>query len=111
MDDLRKLALELAANSLQGAPFTEIVRAAEAFHAFLRGDKDTATPEAVSYDLGKADQTPEDLQSVLDRIRKIGTAPETELPPAEAFGRVQNTLACDDTPTRLVKRPTEYQGA
>jgi len=37
MDDLRKYALHEAVLALNGAPFTEIVKAAEAFHAFLSG--------------------------------------------------------------------------
>lgn len=37
MDDLRKFALDIAATAIRGAPFTEIVKAAEAFHAFLSG--------------------------------------------------------------------------
>lgn len=42
MDDLRKFALDIAATAIRGAPFTEIVKAAEAFHAFLSGEPQIA---------------------------------------------------------------------
>jgi hypothetical protein len=42
MDDLRKFALDIAATAIRGAPFTEIVRAAEAFHTFLSGEPQIA---------------------------------------------------------------------
>lgn len=67
-EDLRKFALDLAATSLRGAPFTEIVQAAEAYHAFLAGKTMTATDEngarggltgvISNHDLGQAEQSP-----------------------------------------------------
>lgn len=77
MDDLRKFALDMAATSMRGAPFTEIVLAAQAFHAFLEprneipesaktilgGASPPPIPELVQQvrydaDLSQADQTP-----------------------------------------------------
>lgn len=83
MDDLRKFALDIAATAIRGAPFTEIVKAAEAFHAFLSGADDERVvrppPPPNNTALGEADQSPAGLH----RLKEFYP---------------------DDTPTRIVRR-------
>jgi hypothetical protein len=86
MDDLRKFALDIAATAIRGAPFTEIVEAAEAFHAFLSGQADDERvvrppPLPSNADLAKADQSP------------------------ARFGIV--AIDEDNNPTRLVRPPND----
>jgi hypothetical protein len=104
MDDLRKYALHEAVLALNGAPYTEVVRAARAFYDFL-ADKNADANQAVAFDvdavpppppnntaLGEADQSPAGLH----RLK--------EFYPGHAIdGRVY-AREPDDTPTRIVRR-------
>jgi hypothetical protein len=104
MDDLRKYALHEAVLALNGAPYTEVVRAARAFYDFL-ADKNADANQAVAFDvdavpppnntdLGEADQSPARFD--MHRLK--------ELHPGHAIdGRVY-AREPDDTPTRIVRR-------
>lgn len=65
MDEIRVQALRQACIAMCGASYDEIVRAAESFYGFLRGEGEpleTATPPPIpqvsATDLSQADQTP-----------------------------------------------------
>lgn len=70
MDDLRKVALHEAVLALNGAAYTEVVKAAEAFYVFLAKGEVTVgldlsktwlqnlPPPVPQQDYGHADQTP-----------------------------------------------------
>lgn len=109
MDDLeiRKFALDMATSSLRGAPFTEIVQAAEAYHAFLAGKtmpvsdaldyaKEMVQPPPIpvsNHDLGQAEQGP---SSGLG-LTAVGPIDPSVL---DLIERDQ-----DNIPTRLVRVP------
>lgn len=65
MDDLRKFALDMAATSMRGAPFTEIVLAAQAFHAFLEPRNEI--PESAKTILGGASPPP--IPELVQQVR------------------------------------------
>lgn len=65
MDEIRLEALRQASIVMHGAPFTEIVRAAEAFDAFLRAPELAACAQVLpvvgqpsATDFAQADQSP-----------------------------------------------------
>lgn len=98
MDDLRKFALDIAATAIRGAPFTEIVKAAEAFHAFLSGADDERVvrppPLPSNADLAKADQSPPLFMPVQRGMTR-----------EEIFAAVvERDPDNDNNPTRLVRR-------
>lgn len=119
MDDLRKFALDMAATSMRGAPFTEIVNAAQAFHAFLEprneipesaktilgGASPPPIPELVQQvrhdaDLSQADQTPMFLTQDDVASGKAWGGPGPWAKPFDAD---------DDTKTRIISRAHHEQ--
>ncbi|MBX9864662.1 MAG: hypothetical protein K2Y42_18135 [Hyphomicrobium sp.] len=119
MDDLRKFALDMAATSMRGAPFTEIVLAAQAFHAFLV-DAEGATHSVSLADLAaaRADARAESIRPppIPDLVQQVAAA-RADLSDADqtptwlnagsfalnADG-TQTPWADDDAKTRLIHR-------
>lgn len=103
-DEARKFALDSAAVFMRGAPFTEVLEAARAFHAFLVAETHMPIADAKKYaadvlsdlpppiphqDLGKADQSP-----LLDTFRRSVVLAST----AEG-----DLVIDDDAKTRIVR--------
>lgn len=107
-DEARKFALDSAAVFMRGAPFTEVLEAARAFHAFLvegptmsakgadalkrhvdeiQSEQCIPPPLPAQYDLARADQSPL----------------------LEAFRRSVEQLDASDTPTRIVRTQAEVE--
>lgn len=119
-EDLRKYALHEAVLSITGAPFTEVVRAAEAFHAFLDPSVKAQAAACQDYDLAQADQSPPRAGADGKGFAIIGGDPNiyevgrnATLTPAraEAFLGGQDVYAsgtaverdADNIPTRIIR--------
>lgn len=121
MDDLRKFALDMAATSMRGAPFTEIVLAAQAFHAFLEPRNEI--PESAKTILGGASPPP--IPELVQQVRHDADLSQADQSPPKAGPRISpeekqadvfrrsffagdvghaSDCADDDTKTRIVSR-------
>ena len=121
-EDLRKYALHEAVLSITGAPFTEVVRAAEAFHAFLDPTAKAAACQVANHDLAQADQSPPRFGVMADgkgfasiggdpNIYEVGRNATLTPARAEAFLGGQDVYAsgtaverdADNIPTRIIR--------
>jgi hypothetical protein len=103
MDDLRKFALDMAATSMRGASFTEIVNAAQAFHAFLEPRNEI--PESAKTILGGASPPP--IPELVQQVRHDADLSQADQspPPQKYFGPGATMgFPDDDTKTRLIHR-------
>lgn len=97
MDDLRKFALDMAATSMRGASFTEIVNAAQAFHAFLEPRNEI--PESAKTILGGASPPPipELVQQVRHDASQLGPESLSSAPPGFR-GEMPDLSQADQSP-------------
>lgn len=109
MDDLRKFALDMAATSMRGAPFTEIVLAAQAFHAFLEPRNEI--PESAKTILGGASPPP--IPELVQQVRHDADLSQADQSPAlkpstvallKEFAVTHDPFPDDDTKTRIISR-------
>lgn len=110
MDDLRKFALDMAATSMRGASFTEIVNAAQAFHAFLEPRNEI--PESAKTILGGASPPP--IPELVQQVRHDADLSQADQSPkwGPITGEYPPMSFDDDAKTRIVSRsePNAHAG-